>query len=182
MNKLVISILFAVFLTGCFTMGPPNNVGFGRIETISDLEGVYQNLGEQDPGAYPIYLSSIIWPKTIEIDHATIKSVEVRALNKDSLVIRASGNKGIVKESVFIEGKDFVITSGRIKLKRHVGFAGFKSGEPLVGPYYEKEDLGIDKNGNAKFAQGGVLAGLVYMVVPIAANVTGEVKFNKLHK
>jgi hypothetical protein len=171
-----------LLLGGCITTGPTDNVDFGKIETIRELEGVYQNLGEREQGAPPVYLSRVIWPEAAGIDHAAITAIEVRLLSPNTLGVRASSKDGVEKESTFVEGKDFEIHSGHIRLKQNVGIAGFKSGEPVVGPYYERDELGLDRKGHGKLSKQGGFVGLVMMLIPMAIGVSEEVRFIRIDK
>jgi hypothetical protein len=58
--------------------------------------------------------------------------------------------------------------------------AGFKVGEPLIGPYYENNVLGIDQTGQGKYRQEGAVAGLVYALLPIALGSREDVRFVKI--
>jgi hypothetical protein len=171
-----------LLLGGCITTGPTDNVDFDKIETIRELEGVYQNLGEREQGAPPVYLSQVIWPKTAGIAHAAITAIEVRLLSPNTLGVRASSKDGIEKEDTFVEGKDFEIHSGRIRLKQSFRIAGFKSGDPVVGPLYEREELGLDRKGHGKLSNQGGFVGLVMMLIPLAIGVSEEVRFIRIEK
>ncbi|HEX9757482.1 MAG TPA: hypothetical protein VGB26_06730 [Nitrospiria bacterium] len=182
MRRLILLFSLVLLLGGCITTGPTNNVDFGKIETIRELEGVYQNLGEREQGAYPIYLSQVIWPKTVGIDHAAITTIEVRLLNPNTLGVRASSNNGVEKEDTFVEGKDFEIHSGRIRLKQSFRIAGFRSGDLIVGPTYERDELGLDRKGHGKLSKQGGFVGLVVSLIPMAIGVNEDVRFVRIDK
>src|SRR5438093_1175367 len=106
MRKLLPLYCLVMLLDGCITTTrPPENVEFGNIETIRDLEGVYQNLGEGKQGATPVYLSAVIWPRTEGMIHAAVVAIEVRAVSDNTLVVRALKKDGVEKEDTFVEGK-----------------------------------------------------------------------------
>ncbi|MFI5344471.1 MAG: hypothetical protein ACHQUC_09650 [Chlamydiales bacterium] len=177
----LISILFiTLLLTGCITAKPQNNADFGEVETIKDLEGIYQNKGEGGSGQSTKYLSSLIWPNDPTVHDVEVETIEVRMSSKDTLKVKALRKDGIEKEGIFVKGKDFEIRSGKIVLKFGAGIAGFKGGEPLVGPYYESVELGLDKNGNGKYRQEFATAGLAFLFLPIAMGTNDEVRFNKI--
>jgi len=169
-----------MLLGGCVTSGPSDSATFGHIEAIGDLEGTYRNLGEGGGGTRPVYLSALIWPDAADIDHAAVVAVEVKASGSDTLCVKALGKDGTEKEGAFVEGKDFVVDAGRIRLKQVAGIAGFKVGEPLVGPYYESIEIGLDERGHGKYRQRFSAAGLAFLVIPIAVDGSDEVLFVKI--
>ena len=61
--RTLITASFVTVVVGCITSRPPEAVDFRRIESLKELEGTYQNLGEVGPGTPATYLSEIIWPK-----------------------------------------------------------------------------------------------------------------------
>jgi len=160
--------------------GPTGSPAFGHVEAIGDLEGVYKNSGEGGAGSQPVYLSALIWPNAADIDHAAVSAIEVKVSGNHTLCVRALGKAGIEKEDTFVEGKDFVLNAGRIRLKQVVGIAGFKVGEPLVGPYYESVEIGLDERGHGKYRQRFSAAGLAFVVIPIAIGGSDEVRFVKI--
>jgi hypothetical protein len=183
MTKAFLLPLLFLSLVGCMmTSRPPDNTNFVHIKTIKELEGIYQNLGVREAGAPPIYLSSIIWPKDSVMNHAAILAVDVKVTGDRTLLIKAVKGNEVVKEDTFIERKDFEISSGRISLTQKAGIAGFKSGEPLIGPYYEQVELGLDQRGNGKYRSKGGVVGLVYSFLPIAMSSSEEVRFVKIKK
>lgn len=180
MRKLLPLLFIVVFLGACINSSPLDNADFGRIETVNDLEGIYQNLGEREQGAPPIYLSAVIWPKAAELNHAAVVTVEVNITGNNALTVKALRKDGVEKEDTFVEGKDFELHSGRIRLKRIAGIAGFKSGDPIVGPHYESVELGLDEKGHGKYKELGFVAGLAFLVVPIAVRGSDEVRFVRI--
>ena len=109
MGKLLLLFGLVLLLDGCITTGPPDNVDLGEIKTIRDVEGTYQNRGEGEPGARPIYLSAQIWPNIVKMDHAAVETIEVKVVNDNTLVVKALRKDGVEKEDTFIEGKNFEI-------------------------------------------------------------------------
>lgn len=180
MKKIFLLICIAFMLGGCvFISKPDNNVDFERVEKIKQLEGTYLNLGVGGKGSNSTYLSRLIWPNS-DIDHKSVLTIDVRTTD-NVLVVKATGKDGILRESKFVEGKDFELDSGRIRLKWKLGIAGFASGEPMLGPYYEHAELGIDKRGSGKYQSGGGVAGLVYLFLPVAIVGNDEVRFEKVN-
>jgi hypothetical protein len=133
-ETLLAMIIFIISGCGHFTSAPTNNVGFVNIEKISDLDGIYKNLGEGGDNSQT-FLSKIIWPNSTDITHDDISAIEVRAINVSTIKVTAhSKNGGIVKESNFLAGKDFKISSGQIVIRKDAVFATGFEGAPLLGP------------------------------------------------
>src|SRR5258705_9864334 len=110
--------ILAVALTGCFASRPSGNVGFGTAHTLSELAGTYLNLGEAKEQGH--YLSRIIWPSDTTVFHESIYSISVQAIGDTVLAVHAIGGTGVVKEGLFVSGKDFQFTNGRLRLPTKV--------------------------------------------------------------
>ncbi len=170
-----------LLLNGCFSSSEPtDNASFDKIETLKTLEGVYHNLGEGEQGQSPVYLSEVIWPKIVGIPHALITTIDVRLLSPNSLGVRAKSKVGVEKEGTFVEGTDFEIHSGRIRLKHSVGSGG-DINPVLYGPYYERHELGLDTKGHGKLRRQDGFVGLL-MVMPMAGVTSEEVRFVRIDK
>jgi len=174
----VLILLVATLANACFTSGPRNNSRFAGIEKIEDLEGVYKNEGESGyRGPSSFYLSKVIWPEDKELDHKTVETIEVRKAGEKQLVVKALSKDGVKKESTFVEGKDFQISDGRIRLETRVGFSGNKRGEVIVGPYTELRELGLDTAGHGKLRQSFSVVGMVFLFMPFAGGGHDDVRF-----
>jgi hypothetical protein len=180
MGKFLVLFCLVLLFNGCSSYRPTDNVGFDKIETLKELEGVYQNLGEGEQGNLPVYLSEVIWPKPEGIRHDLIATIEVRLLSPNSLGVMARSSVGVEKMDTFVEGTDFEIHSGRIRLKHSVGSAGDKY-PVLYGPYYERHELGLDTKAHGKLRKHEGFVGLL-MVMPVAAVMSEEVRFVRIDK
>lgn len=165
---------------GCVSSAPHNNAGFHSIDQLKAMDGTYQNRGEGEEGLRIIYLSGLIWPSATNIDQLAVTTVEIRAVDDRTLLVRAYSADTLVKEGRFIQGRDFTFHEGRIRLTHGLHMAGFKGGEPLIGPYYESTELGIDQTGHGKYRQEAAVAGFVYAIVPIALGSREDVRFVKI--
>lgn len=181
MTRLLLVLFISLLLMGCATSSKPaDNTEFANLQTLRELEGTYQNLGLRQEKTPPFYLSSIIWPAPSQLDHASILTIEVRVPSEHTVLVRASSEQGVEREDIFIEGRHFELTSGRIRLKQKNGIAGLKSGEPIIGVYYEGVELGLDQKGNGKYHNKSGVIGLVYSFLPLAFSSSEEIKFVKL--
>ena len=109
------------------------------------------------------YLSNLIWPNDEKLDHKTIDVIEVENIGEKSFAVRAFQMGLVIKKDLFIEGKDFEFTEGRIKLPTKGEWEGSSPG--LVGPggYVEMIELGIDRSGQGKAQESVTAAALVFL-------------------
>jgi hypothetical protein len=184
MKKLIPIFSVLIFIFSCsFHSEPPNNAPFGRIESLSDLEGIYQNIGVRDStfSEYPFHFSNIIWPEDNTLNHESLKSIKVTKAAPDTLAIAALNDKGtVVKHENFIHGDHFKLENGIIVLSSKIYFYG-GTGDPLAGPKFETIELGLDTEGNGKYKMSGGGAGLIFMMFPVAIKDSMEVRFNKVN-
>jgi len=173
-----ISIIFCtILLTACFSTQPINNEQFGSISKLSDLNGSYRNLGDSGTEGPEIYLSEIIWPNEESINHSSIEAILVSSVTESQLSVKAMKLNNVIKEQIFIEGKDFNLSSGRIQLVREMGGIN----DNFAGATYTSAVLGLDASGHGKFQRSETFAGIALMI-PIVAQGTTDVKFYKIEK
>jgi hypothetical protein len=181
MNNLGGSLIcLGLFISGCVVLSAPvGNSDFDYIETLDQLEGKYQNLGEGGTESIEFYLSRLIWPREADFDHEIIDTIEVLNVHKNTLIVRAVSEGIILKQNKFIEGEDFVMVDGRIRLKQDATFLGMR-GEPIVGPYYESLELGVDQRGQGKLRQLSAGAALIYLAIPVGGVGKTDVRFPRI--
>lgn len=172
-------LALAVLVAGCSASAPPRNLEFMPVDDLASLAGTYRNLGEGG-GDRPVYLASLLWPDDEELAVDRVETVEVATDGPEALVVTAHGTAGEMKRSRFVRGEDFELQDGRIRLRRGLGLAGLKADEPLLGPYYESTELGLDTAGDAKWSQHVTVAGLAFLIVPVAMDSREEVRFPRL--
>ncbi len=178
--KNVIVILFVYVLTACASSGPNNAEEFGHIRSVEDLQGAYRNKGDSGKSGPIIYLSKIIWPADKSLKHEDIDTIKIRKLDDRKVEVKALQKGVIERNGVFEAGKDFIIDNGRITINREGGVAGLKSGEPMLGLYYENITLGLDEEGHGKYRSTGTAAGMVFMVVPMAISAQDNIRFERV--
>jgi len=167
-------------LSGCFTTGPTDNLGFADIEQLSDLDGVYQNRGE--PESAQLWLSQIVWPDVDGLFHGGIDRIEVRVADAQSLEVTAmDASSTVVRRDIFVEGVDFKLSSGVLQLGHNVHAPpNVEAAFHYAGLAYEDVNLGLDKAGHGKYQSKGVTAGVALMFIPIAAGGSDEVRFRRI--
>lgn len=107
--------------------------------------------------------------------------IEVRAIDERTLVVKALAKNAVIREDSFVEGKDFSLSSGRIKLKRQVHLSlAYPSGNPFIGPAYEEEELGLDEKGQGKYRQKAGFAGTAFLIIPVVGSGTDDTRFVKI--
>jgi hypothetical protein len=183
MNMKIMVLAGFTLVTGCLSTGPINNADFGQIEKLEDLEGVYKNSGEGKASSNPyLYLlSRFIWPNDKELPHEMIDAVEVRKTRDKTLIVKGIGQGGVTKESLFIEGVDFVLSNGRIRLSQRFGMMGFQKGDMILGPYYDATELGLDSRGQGKFRHTFRSAGIL-ILFPIAMGGDEDIRFIRIQE
>lgn len=178
-KNILLTILLFV-LCACISTAPSGNLAFSTIESARDLTGTYINKGITGEGYPSIYLSKIIWPADETLNHEKIETISVVESTPGVLEVKASAGRNTLKTGRFTENKDFEIQNGKIVLESEFGVAGFKVGEPLVGPYGGRRELGLDSSGDGKYRSSFSAAGLAYLVFPIAVGGSDEVRFERL--
>jgi hypothetical protein len=83
----------------------------------------------------------------------------------------------LYKEEKYVEGKDFSLGSGRIRIKQELRMAT----EGVAGPYYQSVELGLDQRGQGKYRRSEAFAGVV-LLVPIAFSENRDARFIRLEK
>jgi len=169
----------AALLSGCFTTGPVDNLPFGEIDQLSDIDGVYENSGES--GLAPLWLSQLIWPDAEDLNHDGIERIEVRAMDDVTVAVTATAtNAAIVIHETFVEGEDFDFSNGAIQLHRRVEGAPLDPESPVLGIGYETVTLGLDQAGDGKYRSEGVFAGTLFVIIPVAIGGSDDVRFRRV--
>jgi len=181
MRRAVLGLgLAGLLVPGCFASHPRGSTGFVHATSLAQFEGVYGNAGEVKEGP-PTYLSALIWPHATGMDHRTITSIEVRASGERRLTVRARTDSTVVKEQTFVQGKDFDLHQGRLRIKHFQGLhANHNVEDPTLGYEGESVELGLDRKGQGKSRQTTDFAGVVYLVMPIALRMTDEARFLRI--
>ena len=164
-------------LTACISTGPTNNKEFASIGKISDLNGTYLNKGDDgSEGKYEHYLSNILWPNDKSIDHTLIDTIVVSSVSDTQLSVKGLHDNSIVKEQIFIDGKDFKIQSGRIHLSNNFDGAF----NLVMGISNRTIDLGIDASGHGKLRREENAVGMA--LIPFVINEKKDVRFLKVEE
>ena len=173
-KRLTLACLLYCFVCGCVTSAPPENLSFAEIEQLHEVEGVYSNRGEPPP----LYLSEVIWPGGLDAPDRQVRHIEVRAVDANTLQVSAIGHdNSIIQRDLFVEGKEFELDHGVIRLKaRPIGGVSADA----LGIGYEEIALGIDEAGHGKYRLKGMAAGAAFLVLPVVAGVSEEVRFQRL--
>ncbi len=178
-------IALFLLLSGCvYNTAPENNADFKETVSIQDLVGVYQNAGNTSKDSHITYLSSILWSNSSfptnnkNFSHKDIQYIQVEAI-ENGVNISAIANKCVLFKNQYIKGDKFDISDGKLIIKRDVNLLTRGAGDVLVGPSYESVRLGVDTHGDGKYRSYSVAAGLVFLMVPVAASETLDIRFKK---
>jgi ketosteroid isomerase-like protein len=86
--------------------------------------------------------------------------------------------KAIAKEEIFVEGKDFHLSSGQIEIKSDsVASFAYPADNPFIGVGHETQVLGLDARGDARIQESATFAGTAFLVVPVAGNAKEVFRF-----
>lgn len=171
-------LTFALYC-GCSMTSAPNDVGFDSSDSIHSLAGCFTNHGEGGNNTTRQFLSLVIWP-TADLDPSTIKAIRVMAVDKKTLKITAETDGNVIYESLFVEGRDFYLKSGRISVnERTVASFAYPPGNVFIGIEKKSTELGIDKNGDGKLQKRSAFAGTAFLVFPIAGGTQDSYRFTK---
>jgi len=174
-----LTILFALFLTGCvFHSEPEGNRDFHHLSQLSELEGVYNNKGNPNG-----FLSQVIWGASTDkppvVNDQAVEFIEVTSA-ANSLKAKAIQNGCVIYERSYVLGRDFEIEDGKISIRKDISLLTRGSGDVLVGPSYEKTSLGLDLGKNGKLRNSGYSAGLAFLFLPIAMAASDDVRFDRI--
>ena len=159
---------------------PLGDTGFAAAGNLHAFEGCFSNVGEADKGVGVQLLSAIIWPAT-DLDHKSVEVVKVDAERSDTLHVSAIGAGRVLRDDRFVEGRDFHLVDGRIKLKTHVvGSAGTEPGNPAIGVGSEGTTLGLDRAGNGRVSNTNNFVGTAFLVLPVAMHGSDATRFKRL--
>lgn len=181
----VVAALLAVALgaAGCASSKPAHNVGFERAQSLRGLDGTYRNLGEVDPKyEHSEYLSAIIWPRLDASQHPAITTIAVHAMGDTAFNVVARDRSGIAKEQTFVRGKDFEFSSGKVHLKSAWSNNLKETEQGGIFFVHTSKELGVDRKGQGKFKKNETVVGAAYLVVPIAAGLSDEVRFVRVEE
>lgn len=175
-GALIVMLLIGPGVGCALSTGPKDDTGFDAAKDLQALGGCYRNNGEGDDQRY---LSAVIWPRE-GLDHPRIKAIHVAFEKPQSLRITAVGTGEAIKESIFVEGKDFHLASGRIEVKSDAitSFA-YPAGNVFIGVGNESRVLGLDKHGNARMQESASFAGTAFLVIPVAGHVRDAFRFSR---
>lgn len=172
---LIVLLLFSLTLCGCtHHIAPENNKGFQRTTELNHIAGTYKNFG--DPKGS---LSNILWGD--EVSHGDIDLIQVSVSGKH-VVVNAIKNGCVFYVKEYVEGRDFVIKGGRITLNRDIAILSRGPGDPLAGPSIYTIELGLDTEGHGKYQSREYLAGLMFMMIPVAGSDTTDIRFSRVEE
>ena len=167
--KNLLAALFVVLLllSSCTSAvtPPPRHRSFVDIKQVAELAGSYENQGQpKDVKFRSIYLSTILWPLDMRLNHEAIQQISVAEVAAGTLEAKAFSDNVVVKVGRFVENEDFTLKNGRILLRHDAGLAGLQAQE----------------EGQDKASGEHAVAGLVFLIFPVATDMTEEFFYKKL--
>ena len=173
-------VLLFILLNGCaFHSGPKGNQDFYQISQMSELAGVYKNRGDPAGFLSEIILGNIKPNIDPETNHEDIEFIEVVSA-ENSLTVRAIKGGCMIYEKPYVIERDFKIEDGRIILHRDVFLLTRGAQDVMLGPSSEQITLGLDAGKHGKWRRLDYMAGLVYLVFPVAGSITSDIRFERV--
>jgi hypothetical protein len=174
------AIFLSVMVCGCvMSTKPTHDHGFAPAADLQSFEGCFANPGETETDAPVSLLSAAIWPVS-SLDHKSIETVKVGVASPDTLRVSAVAAGHIVRQDLFVAGKDFKLEAGRIRvLSRTAGSLASEAGNPFIGVASESTVLGVDSSGDARMVRATNIAGTAFLVVPTVGRISDVTRFRK---
>jgi hypothetical protein len=173
-----VELALSLLLIGCRTVSvPPGNLPFDAGAAIS---GCFTEQGEAaEDEKYPQFLSAWLWPDMPADTGITVVSF-VPATDGTIVVHALAGGQNTVRERTIPASAR---SDGRVVLAGGFWFSPFwnqgSEPPPLVGPYTEHTELGLDTAGDLKVRRSGWAAGLVFLLIPFAFSSDEQYRFRR---
>lgn len=173
-----IALALLLLLVACRTVSvPPGNLPFAA-GTAAAITGCFAEQGEAEGGQAPL-LSAWLWPDLGSDAGITVVSFAPAA--DGALVVRAVADGASVKAERTLPAS--ARRDGRMALAGGFWFSPFwnQSFEPppIVGPYSEHTELGLDTAGDLKLRRSGWAVGLAFLVVPFALTNDEQYRYRR---
>lgn len=180
LRNVLLALLLLLLLGGCRMVGgPPGNLPFAKGKEVAAIRGCFAELGAGEDATRPPVLSAWLWPDAARDPSITSVCFEPRA--EGGLVVEARAGRSVVRTRTI---ETLPQRPGRIRLPGGTWFSPFfNQGDeppPIVGPYAERSELGLDTAGDLKLRRKGWAAGLAFLVVPIFVTSDEHFRFARL--
>jgi len=169
----------ALVLAGCVGSRSdrlPPDTRFRAITATADLRGDFSNQGTSANREWHPLLSDVLFlPATLQEPPSAIRfsSPAPAVLRCEALV-----DARVVARRDFVEGRDFRLADGRLRLAGTLGESGIMEGG--VGVSTEINRLGLTEQGDIVLTCTSSGAGLMLLVVPLAITAVEEARFERL--
>ena len=165
-----VELALILLLVGCRTVSvPPGNLPFAADTAGAAISGCFAEQGEAAEGEkYAPFLSTWLWPDAAR--DAGIAVVSFVPAADGAIVVRAltSGQNATRELAIPASAR----RDGRVALEGGFWFSPFwnqgSEPPPLVGPYSEDTELGLDTAGDLKVRRSAWVVGLVFLLIPAA--------------
>lgn len=143
---------------------------FRPLSAVTELTGVFRNQGASRSGQWKPLLSDYLFPRA----RLTAPRAEIRFSVPTASHLRCEAvvDGTVVASRVLVEGRDFRLEDGCVRLADGLDEAGVMEGG--IGITTEVSRLGLIDNGDMVLRCDGGGAGLMLFIVPMA--VTGRVE------
>ena len=168
-------------LIGCRTTSvPPGNLPFAADTAGAAISGCFAEQGEAAEGEkYAPFLSTWLWPDVPRDAGITVVSFVPAADGAIAVHALAGGQNATRDRTIPASAR----RDGYVALAGGAWFSPFwnQSSEPppLVGPYSEHTELGLDTAGDLKVRRSAWVVGLVFLLIPVAFATDEQYRFRR---
>ena len=164
--------LIVLLVSGCASHTRPSS-GSPDLQAISGVEitGTFGNNGDPEG-----HLSSAFWPGGILVSihktvlyHRDIDRVQIES-SENGFRVNAISGSCIIAQRTLESGVDYSVNENEIVLIQKGAALNRGAGDVVVGPSRERTTLSFDSNGNAVVHNSGFMAGMAFLIVPVAAS------------
>jgi hypothetical protein len=175
-----VELALILLLIGCRTVSvPAGNLPFAEGAAGAAISGCFAEQGEAQDETRTPFLSTWLWPDVARDAGITVISF-VPAADGTIVVEALAVGPDAIRERVIpaSAGRD-----GRVFLEGGFWFSPFwnQSFEPppIVGPYSEHTELGLDTAGDLKLRRSGWAVGLAFLLIPFAYADDEQYRFRR---
>ena len=164
--------IIVLLISGCASHTRPSS-GSPDLQPISSIEiaGTFGNNGNPEG-----HLSSAFWPGGILVSihktilyHRDIEQVQIES-TENGFRVNAISRSCIIAHRTLENGVDYSTNESEIVLIQKGAALNRGTGDVVVGPFRERTTLSFDSNGNAVDHNSGFIAGMAFLIVPVAAS------------
>jgi len=175
-----VELALILLLIGCTVSVPPGNLPYAAGAAGAAIRGCFAEQGEaEEDEKYTPFLSAWLWPDVVRDAGITVVSF-VPAADGAIVVNALAEGRNVIRERTIPASAR---RDERVALEGGLWFSPFwnQSFEPppMVGPYAEHEELGLDTAGDLKLRRSSWAVGLVFLLIQFAFSSDEQFRFRR---